>query len=88
MVLEQFIKNPGTVKELAQEINRVSDAYWSRNITESALKEYMLYWASKHGDKLFMGSDLNPTVKKIIGKKRLSLVNIMLEGTQYSMFDK
>ncbi len=86
MVIHQFIRNPGTVKELAKEINKLCDSYWSRNITEQTLKEYILYYASKHGDKLFQGPVINPTIRKIIGKKRLTLLNIMLDGTQFSLF--
>ncbi len=56
----------------------------SMNLTEKQLKELLLHFAFKHGAKLFnaKGYDINSTVINRIGKKRLLLIKIMLDGYQ------
>lgn len=75
-----------TVKELAGEITAACDAYKRREISAGRLKEIILAYASAYPDKLFNGTDINPTIKAIIGKKRIALLNTMLDGFQPSMF--
>jgi uncharacterized protein (TIGR04540 family) len=81
-MISQYLKDPGTVKDLAFEIKKVTDDYWARKISESIAKEHILYWSKFHSDKLFMANDLNPTIKIIIGKKRLKLLNLWTSGYQ------
>ncbi|MCG8686587.1 MAG: TIGR04540 family protein [Desulfobacterales bacterium] len=84
--MDKILKNPSTVKSLANQIVKACDLYLSRKISENSLKEYLVHFARKHGDKLFNGSNLNPTVLNRIGKKRTHLVNIMLEDFQATLF--
>jgi uncharacterized protein (TIGR04540 family) len=81
-MISQYIKDPGTIKDLAFEIKKITDDYWGRRIHEASAKELIFYWSKYHGDKFFMGADLNPTVKIIIGKKRINLINLWLNETQ------
>lgn len=83
--MSEIIKNPKTVKGLASEITRVCDEYWSRQMEESVAKQYIIYWSKYEGKKLFKGEELNSTITKIIGKKRVDLVNKWLEGTQIKL---
>lgn len=76
------IRHPRTVVELAKEIMKVADAYWGREIKESELREIIVFWATHENRKLFAGSNLNSSITKIIGKRRVELVNAMLEGIQ------
>lgn len=80
--MNDIIRNPKTVKALADEIIKVCDDYWARQIPEDNAREYIAYWARHEGKKLFKGKELNSTVTKIIGKKRIELVNRWLESTQ------
>ena len=59
------------------------DYYISKKMPEKELKELLLHYASRHGEKLFSAKGFNPTVTSRIGKKRLNLINIILEGFQY-----
>lgn len=77
-----IFKNPTTVKLLASQIKQACDDYIAMKITEKHLRELLFHYASHHGNKLFSIRDINPTVVNRIGKKRLELVNIMLEGFQ------
>lgn len=79
-----ILKNPTSVKMLALQIVNACDQYISMNLTEKQLKELLLHFAFKHGTKLFdsRGHDINPTVINRIGKKRLLLIKIMLDGYQ------
>jgi uncharacterized protein (TIGR04540 family) len=77
-----ILKNPTTVKLLASQIKQACDDYIAMKITEKHLRELLFHYASHHGNKLFSIKGINPTVVNRIGKKRLELVNIMLEGFQ------
>jgi len=82
-----ILRNPTTVKLLAQQIKAASDAYISRKIKEKEYRELILYYATYHGKKLFSASgSLNPTVVNRIGKKRCGLVELMLRDFQISIF--
>ncbi|MDQ2087949.1 TIGR04540 family protein [Herbivorax sp. ANBcel31] len=81
-----IIKNPTTVKMLAAQLIYACDGYISKKLSEKQLRELLFHYASKHGKKLFSVKGFNPTVTNRIGKKRLELVNIMLEGFQQKLF--
>lgn len=83
--MNDIIRNPKTIKALADEIIRVCDGYWARQIPEGNAKEYIIYWSKHEGKKLFKGPDLNSTITKIIGKRRVELINKWLEDTQISL---
>jgi uncharacterized protein (TIGR04540 family) len=78
----EILKNPTTVKLLAAQIIRACDEYIAMKLTEKQLRELLFHYASHHGKKLFCTKGMNPTIVNRIGKKRLELVNIMLEGFQ------
>lgn len=83
--MNSIIKNPRTIKALADEIIKVCDGYWGRELTEETAKEFIAYWSANEGKKLFKGKELNSTITKIIGKKRVELINKWLEGMQIKM---
>lgn len=81
----EYLKYPTTVKLLAGEIIKVCNDYNARKINNDEIKEIILWYATKMPDKLFMANDLNPTIKKIIGSKRIFLINTLLDGYQTSI---
>jgi len=81
----EILKNPTTVKLLAALILLACDDYIAKKLTEKQLKELLYHYASHHGNKLFSIKGINPTIVNRIGKKRLELVNIMLEGFQQKL---
>lgn len=83
--MEPIVRNPKSVKDLAKEIKEACDRYWSREMTESELKEVVWFWAMNENRKLFRGPELNSTIRKIIGSKREELLNKMLVGFQNKM---
>lgn len=80
--MDEIIRNPRNIKELANEIIKVCDGYWARQIPEGSAKEHVVYWSRHEGKKLFKAKEFNPTVVKIIGKKRVELLEKWLEGYQ------
>ena len=80
--MSDIIRNPKTVKALANEIIRVCDGYWAREIPEAIAKEFVVYLSRYEAIKLFKGKAFNTTITKIIGKNRIALINKWLEGTQ------
>ena len=78
----EFLKNPTTVKMLSAQILLACDEYISRKLSEKQFKELLFHYAHNHGNKLFSLKGINPTIVNRIGKRRLELVNIMLQGFQ------
>lgn len=81
----EILKNPTTVKLLANQVLLACDEYISKKITEKQLKELIFHYASRHGNKFFCIKGINPTIINRIGKKRLELINIMLDGFQLKL---
>lgn len=77
-----ILKNPTTVKLLANQIILACDGYIALKMTERQFRDLITHYASQHGKKLFSKDGLNPTITTMIGKKRVELVNIMLSGFQ------
>lgn len=82
--MSDIILNPKTIKLLAVEIIRVCNGYWSREMSENEAKHIINYWSKHENYKLFKGKELNPTIIKTIGAKRVRLINKFLEGVQFS----
>ncbi len=81
-----LLRNPLTVKQMGSEIIRATDAYIGMRLSERELRELLLHYAKAHGTKLFgMNREINPTICKMIGKKRKELLKILLSGFQISL---
>ena len=77
-----YMEYPLTVKALAGEITKACNDYMARRIDNNQLRELIFWYAIKQPDKLFAAENLNPTVSKIIGKRRVKLINSLLDGYQ------
>lgn len=75
----EYIQYPTSVKSLAGEIKAVCDDYNQRKINNDRIKEIILWYANTQSDMLFDNEKLNPTVSKIIGKKRVRLISDLLK---------
>ena len=75
-----YVLHPKSVKHAANEIKAVVDDYWNRILPMTELKLYLQQLADQ--GKLFKAEDFNPTIRQIIGKKRMEIVETMLAGYQ------
>lgn len=82
-----ILKNPTTVKLLANQIIMACDSYIALKMPEKQFRELITHYASQHGKKLFSKDGLNPTIGIRIGKKRVELVGIILSGFQTKFLD-
>lgn len=82
-----ILKNPTTVKMLANQIIMACDSYISLKIPEKQFRELITHYASRHGKKMFSKDGLNSTISIRIGKKRVELVGIILSGFQTKFLD-
>ncbi|KAB2950889.1 TIGR04540 family protein [Heliorestis acidaminivorans] len=80
MSRKEYIIFHKNVVHLAQEINKAFNDYWNRELTEIELKELLWKWAST--GKLFKGDDYSKSLKRIVGKERLKIMDKLLEGYQ------
>ncbi len=78
----ELIRNPKTMKDLARELINCIDLYWCGDLTEVECKEYINYTARNHKLLAKNGTDINNTVKIIIGARRIELIEKFLEGYQ------
>ena len=87
LVLEyEYLKYPRSVVILAEEIKRVVNDYDARRIGNEELSEILLWYAHKSADKLFRGNDYPYTIKKILGARRVKLLDTILEEQQPTLF--
>lgn len=75
----RYMQYPGTVKALATEMLTVCDDYYDKKINNDEMKDVIKWYAINQRDKFFSEGALNPTVTKILGKKRVNLVNTVLD---------
>lgn len=81
----ELIRNPRTMKALAIELMDCIDLYWTGDISEIECREYINYTAKHHKLLAKGGTDLNPTIKGIIGQRRIELIEKFLEGYQLQL---
>lgn len=79
---EKYTMYPLTVKALADEIIRATNDYRARQLSNAELRELITWYAATVPGKLFNGADYNPTIKKIIGQRRIELLDTLLNGYQ------
>lgn len=80
-----YIAYPITIVGLADQLKKVIDDYRARELTNSEVKEIILFYAENNNKKLFDRSDYNITIKRRLGKKRLDIVKTLLNGYQHRM---
>ena len=82
-----ILRNPTTVKMLANEIKIACDAYISKKISEKDIRELIYHYSTYHGNKLFdYYGNFKPTIRDRLGAKRCDLLYHLLRGVQISMF--
>jgi len=77
-----ILRNPSGVRQMAAEMKKLVDMYWSRRISEKEAIEIIIYWATNYPQYIFRANDYNPSIRHIVGKKRLAFVDVALQGFQ------
>lgn len=72
-----YMHYPRTVKMLAGEIKTICDDYSEKKIDNIELEEIIWWYAETQPDKLFCDGEINPTISKIIGQKRIHLLKVL-----------
>lgn len=78
----EYMRYPSTVKALAEELKKACNDYNSRQISNDRIKEIIDWYAANQSEKLFAADQINPTISKIIGKKRLRLITDLLDAPE------
>lgn len=81
-MLEKVIIHPSSIKELGRQTRKIIDAYWANQISEKECKQILIEIARTEAEKMLRGPKFNPTFQIVVGKKRLSVIEKMLEGYQ------
>ena len=82
----EFIKYPKSVVALCNELRRIVDDYTARKIGNEEFKDIILWYATKCPEKMFLGHEYNATMKRLVGKRRLNVMDMILEGVQLTIF--
>jgi len=77
---KEYIVFHKSVVNLASEINKAVDDYWSRELSEIELKEFL--WKVAATGKLFKANEFNKTITRLCGKARMEIVEELLKGYQ------
>ena len=81
-MIEKYILHPKSVVQLADEIKRICNDYWDRKINGDEVKEFLMIWANHTPFLFYEGKlskeNLNKSIRKIIGKKRVALIFTLL----------
>lgn len=77
-----YIAYPVTILEFANELKKAIDDYRARKINNKEIEEIVKFYAHSQPDKFFDGEELNITVKRICGKKRIEVINSFINGHQ------
>ena len=77
-----YIAYPVTILDFANELKKAIDDYRARKINNKEIHEIIRFYAHSQPDKLFDGAELNITVQRICGKKRIEVINSFLNGFQ------
>ena len=80
-----YIAYPVTILDFANELKKAVDDYRARKINNKEIKEIIVFYAHTQPDKLFDGAELNVTVQRICGKRRVEVINSFLNGYQQTL---
>lgn len=69
-----------TVKQIASHLKRYCDLYCSLKLTDTDLYNIILYFSSSKNEFVTKDSDLNPTILRIVGKKRAYIIAMLLKN--------
>lgn len=85
ILIDDYIKNPKSVRALSKELMKICDQYWTGNESEAVLKEYVNHVARHNKLLENNGKDINRSIRTIVGKRRVELVSLMLDGYQLQL---
>ena len=84
----EYLQYPHSIVALAKEIRRIANDYNARKITNDELRDIFLWYSDKCPGKLFQGDDYNTSVKQIIGKRRIELLDMVFDSQQTTRREK
>lgn len=70
---------PETIVELAKQLKDITDDYRQRKITNDDFEEIISFHVENNSEKLFTDDKYNITVQRFLGKRRLSVLDTVLE---------
>jgi uncharacterized protein (TIGR04540 family) len=82
MEVKKFYK---TQRELASVINQLIDLYWSDRYSEEELNESLKKLYIYNSSKFLKQGEFTTVLKQVCGKRRLEVVNHILEGNDERM---
>lgn len=69
-------------KDLAEALIRLIDSYWSYELKDDELISQLNDYLVKNREKLFDGNDYTSVIKQRLGKRRIELLNKVLNQTE------
>ena len=78
----EYQQFPATLKEMARELNRIVDDYRARRLGNDDFIEIIRYYADAYPERLFDGPEYNITMQRIVGQRRLAIIDKVMDGQQ------
>ena len=66
-------------RDLAQELIKIIDMYWKKELIESDMEFYIKQIVQNNNGKVYKGNEFTSIIKQRLGKKRIELISKVLE---------
>lgn len=80
--MEKYNMHPFTLVELGEEIKKVCNDYRGNSISYSDVKSLMKHYATSQNNFFDLDGQINKTIRKVIGKKRVEFIDSLLTEFQ------
>ena len=81
-MVDRYMMYPMSVVEFSNELRKAVSDYKARLLSAAELEEIVLFWARNSPDKFFDGNDYKVTVKRVVGSRRMTVVDKILADSQ------
>lgn len=71
---------PRTIVNFAEELKNMIDDYSKKKITNDDFEELIKFYVENDSDKLFTGDEINITVQRFLGIKRINVLKNVLSN--------
>lgn len=77
----KYVAYPSTVVKFSYELKKIISDYQDEKLTNAEVTDLVKFYANTHPEKLFTDNEYNITVQRLVGKKRLDIVDTLLKNS-------
>lgn len=77
----EYVAYPSTVVNFSYELKKIVNDYQNKKLSNAEITEIIKFYAETQPEKLFTNNEFNVTVRRLVGKKRLDVVDTLLKNS-------